>query len=286
MPVTPTIRTADGLALHARLWEGRAPRGILVVSHGLGEHGGCYGPMAEPLTAMPGLVDVLAFDYRGHGLSPGRRGVVRRYADLLLDLDAALEWAGRARPQVPRFVLGHSNGGQVALHDALAHPGRVAGLILSSPSLALAAAVPRWKIGLGRVLHAVAPWVTLSAALDDSMMTSDAASWPARQADRLRHTRISAPLYFGMVAGGLAVAERAAEIRTPTLMLLGERDPVVDAQVNRAFFDRLGAEDKTLLVYPEMLHEPLSEIGREDVLDEIARWLAARLDRIAATRQA
>ncbi len=65
---------ADGLPLHARLWSGEEPRGTLVIAHGLGEHGGCYDHVAEVLTAEAGLVDVLAFDFRGHGASPGAGG--------------------------------------------------------------------------------------------------------------------------------------------------------------------------------------------------------------------
>ena len=70
---------------------------------------------------------------------------------------------------------------------------------------------------------------------------------------------------------------RAAEIHTPILLLLGGQDPVVDPSTSRAFFEQLGSEDKTLLIYPKMLHEPLNEIGREKVVDDAARWLDQRL---------
>ncbi len=57
-------------------------------------------------------------------------------------------------------------------------------------------------------------------------------------------------------------------------MLLGGQDPVVDPPTSREFFDRLGSDDKTLLIYPKMLHEPLNELGREQVYRRRAcRWL-------------
>ncbi|MBV8488221.1 MAG: lysophospholipase, partial [Planctomycetaceae bacterium] len=43
------------------------------------------------------------------------------------------------------------------------------------------------------------------------------------------------------------------------------------------FYDRLASKDKTFLVYPRMLHEPLNEVGRGQVLDDLAAWLAARI---------
>ena len=64
-----------------------------------------------------------------------------------------------------------------------------------------------------------------------------------------------------MVAGGDMLIARAGEIRVPTLMLIGGQDPVLDPAAAREFFERLGSEDKTLLIYPKMLHEPLNELG-------------------------
>ena len=70
---------------------------------------------------------------------------------------------------------------------------------------------------------------------------------------------------------------RASVIRLPILMLIGGQDPVIDPKANREFYDRLGLQDKTLLLYPKMLHEPLNELGREQVYDDVSRWLEPRI---------
>jgi alpha-beta hydrolase superfamily lysophospholipase len=93
----------------------------------------------------------------------------------------------------------------------------------------------------------------------------------------LRHSRMSAPLFFGMVDGGEALLARAGEITAPIVLLVGGQDPVVDPAAAREFYDRLGSEDKTLLLYPKMLHEPLNELGREQVFDDVVRWIEPRL---------
>jgi len=95
--------------------------------------------------------------------------------------------------------------------------------------------------------------------------------------DALRHDRISPNLFFGMVEGGPLITARAAEIQIPILMILGGADQVVDPEESRAFFERLGSPDKTLLFYPHMLHEPLNELRRDDVIADIATWLADRI---------
>src|SRR5947209_18165818 len=99
------IEAHDGLHLRARYWEARDPRAVVVVAHGVGEHGGCYEHVARAVVPAAG-VDLLTVDLRGHGRSPGRRGVVRDYDELTSDLIAALDRAGRARPGLPRVVLG------------------------------------------------------------------------------------------------------------------------------------------------------------------------------------
>jgi alpha-beta hydrolase superfamily lysophospholipase len=61
-------------------------------------------------------------------------------------------------------------------------------------------------------------------------------------------------------------------------MLLGAADPVVDPEVSRRAFENLGTPDKTLMIYPKMRHEPLNELGRDQVFADIAAWLDPRLD--------
>lgn len=274
MTTRPQIRSADGIDLYATFYPGDNPRGVLIVSHGLGEHADCYDALASEVAAMPNMLDVLTFDYRGHGHSPGKRGVIRSYADFLADLDAAIAWVGHARPGKPIYLLGHSNGGQVVLHVALRNDGKIAGVVVSNPSLRILAAVPRHKYVAALFLRKFGPRVTLTSTVLDEHLTSDPASLATRKLDPLRHSKISAPLFFGMTEGGLSVIARAEEIRLPILMIVSGRDPVVDPKTTLAFFARIGSADKTLKVFPEMLHEPLNEIGREAVVDVIVGWLS------------
>ncbi len=275
-PSDLSIATADGLTLRGWHWARPSPRGVVVIAHGFGEHGGCYRHVAEALG--PALdVDLVAPDLRGHGRSPGRRGVVRRYEDLVEDLGSALDWVGIERPGLPLFLLGHSNGGLVALRLAIGGRPDVSGLILSNPSLKIAARVPAYKLALGRFLLRFAPGVTLGGRIEPDQMTRDPAMQRAHYDDPLRHSRISAPLYFGMAEGGAVVLDSASALLLPVLMLLGGSDPVIDPEITRRFFEQLANPDKTLHLYPGMLHEPFNELGRQNVLADVQSWLEPRL---------
>ncbi|WP_422930698.1 lysophospholipase [Singulisphaera sp. PoT] len=271
------IPSQDGINLKGRLWPCRDARGIVIVSHGFGEHGGCYAHVAEAI-GEASRVDFLAPDLRGHGRSPGRRGVVGRYQELVEDICSAIEWAARERPGLPRYLLGHSNGGLLALLLAAEPSLGLSGLITSNPSVKLAAHVPAYKLALGRFLLRHAPGVTLSAKLAAEMMTRDPEMQTQHRVDPLRHSRISAPLFFGMVDSGAMAVERAGRIEIPTLMLVGADDHVSSPKGSALVFERLGTDDKTLRLYPEMRHEPLNEIGREVVFNDLAGWLNVQLD--------
>ncbi len=271
-----TISGPGGPALRAWFWPSSRPRGVVVVAHGLGEHGGAYAHVAAALGRSSG-VDLLAVDFRGHGRSPGRRGVVRRYEELCDDLRAAVAWAADERPGLPRFALGHSNGGQVVLRALLDGGLDVAGAVLSNPALRVASPVSRWKRGLGRALRRLAPTVTFGTDIDLATLTRDPVMIAARRDDPLRHDRINGPLFFGIVEGGATIHRRAGEIALPVLLVLGAADPLIDAAFTSTVFDRLGSADKTRVVFPEMLHEPLNDLEREAVLGAIGGWLSERL---------
>src|SRR5262249_19121647 len=123
----------------------------------------------------------------------------------------------------------------------------------------------------------LAPWVTLSGYLDSTLMTRDPEQQREHQTDPLRHSRISPPFFFGMKAAAERVIERAGAITLPVLMLLGGSDPVIDAGTSEGVFGCLGSTDKALRVYPEMLHEPLNELGRDAVFSDMDAWLKERI---------
>ena len=108
-----------GAALRCRD-EGAGPPVVFV--HGWTLDLEAFEPQAR---ALAGGFRVLRYDRRGFGLSPGEPGRAADAEDLAR-IVARLE---PARP----VLVGHSQGARVALAFALAHPGRIAGLVLDGP---------------------------------------------------------------------------------------------------------------------------------------------------------
>jgi alpha-beta hydrolase superfamily lysophospholipase len=248
-------------------------RGVLVVAHGVGDHAGRYESLAQELSGPDGVADVLLFDQTGHGRTPGRRGVVGSYEVLVEDLGAAVEEARRRRPGLPVVVLGHSNGGQVALRLLERSPGILQGLILSNPAFAVTAPIAwhRW-VG-GHVLRWLAPWATLSGQVDAAWLSRDPSRQAARRADPLIHSRIQPKLFLEMIRGGGRILRELRRVEVPVLMILGLADPLIDARAAADWHERLSAPRKDLLAFEEGVHEPLDDLDRDRVREEIGRWL-------------
>lgn len=258
----------DGTTLRGLRWPGAAGLRAVVV-HGLGEHGGRQRNVAEFL-ARRGF-DVTAFDHRGHGRSDGRRGALRRANDLVDDLAAIVDAASNA----PVLLVGHSMGGLVSLRYALAHPERVAALVLSSP--ALDPALNAGQKLLLALMSRIAPDVAVGNGLDASKISHDDAVVRAYREDPLVHDRITARLARFIVDGSRDALARAASLAVPTLLLVAGDDRLVAPGGSRqlAACAPRGMLDER--VYEGLWHEIFNERepARARVLDDLGAWLDA-----------
>jgi pimeloyl-ACP methyl ester carboxylesterase len=123
--------TAGGVRFHVQRLAGRSPTGArpvhpVVFIHGLGMDNlsSFYFTLANPL-ANAGA-EVILYDLRGHGMSE-RPCTGYQVSDSVADLAALLDALG---VEGPVHLVGNSYGGTVALGFAIAHPGRVASMVL------------------------------------------------------------------------------------------------------------------------------------------------------------
>ena len=105
------------------------PLAVLVIAHGLAEHGGRYANVVDHL--VPRGYALYAPDYRGHGKSEGWRCYVERFEHYLYDLETFLGIIRGAQPDRRLFLVGHSMGGTIAVAYALHHQDELDGLIIS-----------------------------------------------------------------------------------------------------------------------------------------------------------
>jgi alpha-beta hydrolase superfamily lysophospholipase len=238
-----TFRGADGLELFRQHWRPatRPVRAVLINVHGLGDHSSLYPTLPEHF--VPRGWAVHAFDLRGNGRSPGRRGHIRRWSELRDDLDRFLALVREEEHGRPLFLLGNSLGGLIVLDYALHHPTGLRGVIALSPPLGRIG-TPAWMLALGRALSRVWPGFTLETGLDLSNLSRDTTVRDAIVSDPLFHRKGSARLAGEVLATAGALRRSAARFSVPLLLLHGGADRLVFQDGRRACFEEVGPRDK------------------------------------------
>ena len=274
-------RTADGLDLFCRSWAPHEPRGLIVIVHGLAEHGGRYRPTAE-FFCGEGYA-VFAGDLRGHGLSldspGGGRVHVRQFEEYLRDVDAFVEVARQAYGDQPLFLLGHSMGGLITIHYVSAHPGQLAGAVISSPALAphpdfRPPLLLRLLVGL---LSRLVPRALFDSDLDVAALSRDPEVVRAYVDDPLVTRKVSARWYAELMKAMQRAFELAGTLQTPLLLMQSGADRLVDPGAPA----RWAAAAPPGLVEREdwdgLFHEMFNEPEKDRVRARTVKWLNARL---------
>ena len=190
------LNAMDGLKLQGKKWiPSSTPKAVVCLVHGLGEHCGRYGHVAEAFNNAG--YALMAFDLRGHGRSGGKRGHARSYTVLMDDIFQLLETVKEQYPDLPVFLYGHSLGGNLVIHYALRRLPKLAGIIASAPLFRTAVKPPAWKIKLLRAMYGVWPSLTVSNGLETAALSRDAGVLQAYRDDPLVHERVSARLAIG-----------------------------------------------------------------------------------------
>jgi lysophospholipase len=248
---------------------------VLVV-HGLAEHSGRYGLTAAALNDAGFAVH--AVDYRGHGRSEGRRVHVDDVDDYVADVRAALEEVRRRHPGVPVFLLGHSQGGLIALKLALDDPAAIDGLVVTSPFLAVhPASRPSALVRtLARVMLRLAPRRPMPTSIDVRLLSRDATVGEAYARDPLVSHAASAGWLRAVGQAQRDVRARAPRLRVPTLLMAAGSDRLVDPEATRQFAREAAPDAVEFAWWDGFYHEILNDEGREEVLARIVRWLTSR----------
>ena len=249
---------------------------VVLIQHGMGEHGGRYRELAEFLAAK----NISSFipDLRGFGKSGGKRGCVRRFSDYFKDLRVIQRLARDTGGETPFFLLGHSFGGLILSAWISAFPEiNPKGLVLSSPNFGISLHVPRWRHWLALSAASLWPDITQDNRVNPDKLTHDARIRRWHRTDALIHNRISAGLYREMTRLLSRVDDIASKISCPALVLQAGDDQIVSRPATQLFFERLASQDKELEIYENLYHEILNEIDRQAIFTHIACWIQHRM---------
>jgi alpha-beta hydrolase superfamily lysophospholipase len=262
----------DGLKLYARRWmPEEAPRALVCLVHGHGEHSGRYQHVAQAFVAHG--YGLMGFDLRGHGNSEGQRGHTPTYEHLMDDLAAFLQSMHQEYPNLPIFLYGHSMGGNLVINYVLRMPHTLRGLIATGPWLKLAFEPPASKLALGKMMDSISPAFMQPSGLETSALARDSEVVRQYVYDTLVHDKISVRMFYGMYHAGLWALDRADGLNLPTLLMHGSEDRLTSCSASRAFVSGAPAEKMTFREWDGFYHEIHNEPEKEQVIATMINWL-------------
>lgn len=274
-----------GLLIYHHTWPaaGGQPKAVVYLVHGYAEHCGRYGRLAAALNAAG--ITVHALDHAGHGQSEGTRAYTEHLDDYVADVLQLAEHVRPAPAGVPRFILGHSMGGLVALHAAHqgAARGLFTGLVLSGPGLVFDKSVDNpLNRFLARSLSCLLPKLEVQP-LDTRMLNTDPAVVAQYERDPLNcHVALRVRLGYEVMNGVAAAREWAPALTLPLLIVHGEADALCNISGSRWLMGAVGCADKRLIAYPGLKHEIFLEPTGPTVCADVADWIRAHADGGAA----
>jgi alpha-beta hydrolase superfamily lysophospholipase len=267
----------DGLTLYWQRWLPEAPRALLLVVHGLFDHGGRYLSLARHFTRLG--YGCYAPDLRGHGRSAGPRVHVDRFDEFVGDLETIHRTTRGLHPELPLFLVGHSHGGLVALLHTLRRPEGYRGIVLSSPLLGFNASSGPSAARLlqARLLDLAWPSLRLAVVVPAGFLSHDRQIVEAYLGDPLVGRKASPRWLLSTMAALEEAHRRASELRLPALVMAAGDDRLVDAGATARWADAAPRGRVDYVRWDGLYHEIFNEFEKEAVFDRMERWLEARL---------
>ncbi|MEF2976281.1 alpha/beta hydrolase [Subtercola sp. YIM 133946] len=279
----PTFIDESGVSITYYVWSVERPRGIVQISHGLGEHATRYERIARELNDAG--YSVYANDHRGHGqtgldqyagdhtklgrLGPGglRATVasIRQFTELITSKN----------PGMPVVLLGHSWGSLMAQKVIDRSSAGYAGVVLSGTAYRMPGSMDGGDLSRR---HRPAG---AGSGHGYEWLSRDLEVQQAAVADELMFEAKVLKL-FG-VRDGLRLFGRPAKSYAtdlPVLILAGS-DDILGGEKSvlklAGAYRRAQLHDVTVKVYPDARHEVLLETNRDEVVGDLIAWLDHRL---------
>lgn len=277
----PTFTDAHGVRIHYASWRVPEPNAVIQLAHGIGEHIGRYGELIEALNTAG--YSVWADDHRGHGQTgfeqhggdlsrmgrpgPGGMGAaiagLERFGEVIRDAEGG---------DVPLVLLGHSWGSFLSQHVVNRHPERYDGVVLTGTAWLQLGYTNTGDLNkkFARPGGTPVEWLSRDPQVAEDFMRDPYTT------ERTLQQLFGWPQSFSLITR----PSKRIPSELPLLVMVGSDDPVAGERSAKAllkdFVRRAHLVDATLIVYEGARHEIFNEINREEVREDLIRWLDER----------
>lgn len=301
---TDTFKTLDNQTIFYYQWfanKNKPLKGVVQISHGVGEHAGRYHSVAQSLQNEG--YEVYANDHRIHGKSVRNEDFLGYYdgenyfIDALNDMRQLSAIIKSEHPTKKIILFGHSMGSFLSRDYASKYGEELEALILSGTA-SFMQGLGNFGIFSAKLLSKINGKYKSNEMLknlffskfnnhfkpnrtNSDWLTSDEHQVDLFEADPIRIEDFSLSIYVDVLIGSKKVNEETAFKNTPKKLPIyifsGDQDPVgeMGKGVKKVAenYKKAGIENLTLKIYKGGRHEMLNEINKTEVENDLLNWL-------------
>ena len=265
-----SILSKDGLKIATFSNYLKSEKGVMIITHGMGEHSLRYMEMADFYTSEG--YTVISFDIRGHGLSEGKRGHTPGYDFLMDDIERVYNQVKKDYPSLPIFLFGHSMGGNLVLNFLLRKPNNICGAIVTGAYLKLGFEPPKWKIILAKLSSSIWPTLSQPTELELDALSRNKEVIRKYENDVLVHDQITSAFFINVHFAGQYAIDHANEIKTPLLVMHGIEDRLTSPTGSQEFASNAG-KNVHLKMWDGLYHELHNEPEKQEIFNYEMEWM-------------
>ena len=283
LPLTRSFTDFLGVEIIFFEWPVADPKAVVQIAHGLGEHARRYDHIAAVLNRAG--FSVYADDHRGHGqtgLGQIERKQIKKLGNLgpggmdatfkqVLDFSKLIR---SENPGKPLVFLGHSWGSFIAQKVINKSSDLYDAVVLSGSALTMPGYLATGNFNK--------VWKRLPGSTGYEWLSRDVEIQKRFVADPLTFMA-SAMQVLGFSNSLKMFGTPSKNVRSdlPILLQVGEADPVGGEYSNKALVDayrkKAGIRDIELFVYHEARHEIYNELNKDDILQDLIKWINIRI---------
>jgi alpha-beta hydrolase superfamily lysophospholipase len=307
---THTYTTKDGESIFYYKWKANTSsrfKGIVQISHGVGEHAGRYQRIANKLQKQG--YEVYANDHRAHGRSVKSKELMGFYSghnyfeDAVEDMRQLTKIIKKEHPYQKITLFGHSMGSLLSRQYVTRYGNDLHALILSGTASFMKGLGTIGLVGANviKVFNGRTKKNELLKSLFFSefnkkfkpnktsldWISSDEKQVAIFEADPYRVEDFSLSVFLDIVKASKQLNKQqtfnATPKNLPILIFSGDKDPVgeMGKGLKRVLkqYKKAGMNDVTLKLYKGGRHEMLNEVNKEEVTHDLVSWLNEKIER-------
>lgn len=298
--------SSDGRTqIHAVEWIPETEiKGVLQMCHGMAEYIDRYHDFAEFLAGQGYYV--VGHDHLGHGKSVSSSDKLGYFHEkngneyVIADIHTLRLQTEKKYPGVPYFILGHSMGSFLVRQYLGMYDDGLSGAIIMGTGEQPTVLLQAGKM-LCRLMAVFRGWKYHSQLVDGMAAggyekhfadEKDGSNWLSRNPENVKKYKndsmcgymFTVNAYYHMFDGMIRMNQQENEGQIakelPILLISGKEDPVGNygKSVEKVHqkYQTCGMKDVTLKLYENDRHEILNELDREQVYQDIWKWLENR----------